>query len=307
MKPSRPNSLSNNSPPTILSMLSTTTPTTAAADNAFINHCSARQQRLTYCGAYAQAPIECDMYMELPPGIETQHGNSKDYVLKLLANLYGQSKQGGLEPVHGGQTPQSSLIGECVFYRDDIIFIVYVDDGLFFGSDDDTLSLIIKRLRDSGLNIEDQGHPADYVGVNIKRTRDGNYEFTQRALIDAIIDDVNIGDSYTKPVPAKVTLQLHAFRDSPKFQGNFNYRSAVGKLNYLGQTTRPDIMYAVHQVAKYSADPRQEHGEAIVYIVKYLKATASHRPSLQTRCFQRFPMLLWCRLCRQLEQGVRRN
>ena len=101
----------------------------------------------------------------------------------------------------------------------------------------------------------------------------GPYKFTQHTLIDAIIDDVNIGDSYTKPVPAKVTLRLHAFRDSPKFQGNFNYRSAVGKLNYLGQTTRPDIMYAVHQVAKYSADPRQEHGEAIVYIVKYLKAT----------------------------------
>eukprot|EP00804_Cyclotella_cryptica_P029900 CCRYP_010797-RA/>CCRYP_010797-RA protein AED:0.38 eAED:0.47 QI:0/-1/0/1/-1/1/1/0/98 len=31
-------------------------------------------------------------------------------------------------------------------------------------------------------------------------------------------------------------------------------------------------MYAVHQVAKYSR-PRQEHDEAIVYIVKYLKAT----------------------------------
>eukprot|EP00804_Cyclotella_cryptica_P023554 CCRYP_018906-RA/>CCRYP_018906-RA protein AED:0.44 eAED:0.44 QI:0/-1/0/1/-1/1/1/0/74 len=29
-------------------------------------------------------------------------------------------------------------------------------------------------------------------------------------------------------------------------------------------------MYAVHQVVP---DPRQEHGEAIVYIVKYLKAT----------------------------------
>jgi hypothetical protein len=82
---------------------------------------------------------------------------------------------------------QQSLIDECVFYRDDIIFIVYVDDGLFFGSDDDTLSLIIKRLRDSGLNIEDQGHPANYVGVNIKKRRDGTYEFTQRALIDATI------------------------------------------------------------------------------------------------------------------------
>jgi hypothetical protein len=34
------------------------------------------------------------MYMELPPGIETKHGNSKDYVLKLLANLYGQKQAG---------------------------------------------------------------------------------------------------------------------------------------------------------------------------------------------------------------------
>ena len=36
---------------------------------------------------------------------------------------------------------------------------------------------------------------------------------------------------------------------------------------------RPDIVYAMHQVAKYSSDPRKEHGEAIIYIVKYLKAT----------------------------------
>ncbi|KAL7476035.1 hypothetical protein ACHAW6_001924 [Cyclotella cf. meneghiniana] len=34
------------------------------------------------------------MYMELTPGIKTKHGNSKDYVLKLLANLYGQKQAG---------------------------------------------------------------------------------------------------------------------------------------------------------------------------------------------------------------------
>ncbi len=37
--------------------------------------------------AYSQAPIEVDMYMELPTGIHTKHGNSKDHVLKLLANI----------------------------------------------------------------------------------------------------------------------------------------------------------------------------------------------------------------------------
>ncbi len=68
-----------------------------------------------------------------------------------------------------------------------------------------------------------------------------------------------------------MSLQLHAFKDKPAFNLNFNYRSAVGKLNYLAQTARPDIMYATHQIAKYSSDPRQSHEEAILYLVHYLK------------------------------------
>ena len=70
----------------------------------------------------------------------------------------------------------------------------------------------------------------------------------------------------------KVSLQLHAFKNSPKFDGNFNYCSVIGKLNYRGQTTQPDILQAIHQVAKCSSYPRTEHGKAILYIIKYLKA-----------------------------------
>ncbi len=44
--------------------------------------------------AYPQAPIECDMYMELPEGIQVSEGDSKDYVLKLLKNIYGQKQVG---------------------------------------------------------------------------------------------------------------------------------------------------------------------------------------------------------------------
>ncbi|KAL7479436.1 hypothetical protein ACHAW6_005166 [Cyclotella cf. meneghiniana] len=80
---------------------------------------------------------------------------------------------------------------------------------------------------------------------------------------------MNIGNSYTKPVPTKASLQLHAFYYSPKFNGNYNNRSAVGKLNYIGHTTRPNILYAVHQAVKYPAD------KAIVYIFTFLKATGN--------------------------------
>jgi hypothetical protein len=57
------------------------------------------------------------------------------------------------------------------------------------------------------------------------------------------------------------------------FDLDFNYRSAPGKLKYWAQTTCPDIMYATHQIAKYSSDPGQLHGEAILYLICYLKKT----------------------------------
>ncbi len=69
----------------------------------------------------------------------------------------------------------------------------------------------------------------------------------------------------------KVSLQLCKFKDKPLFDLDFNYRSAVGKLNCLAQTPRPDIIYAMQQIAKYLSDSRQSHGEAILYLVCYLK------------------------------------
>ncbi len=71
------------------------------------------------------------------------------------------------------------LIDDCVFTCDDIIFIAYMDDGIFLGNDDSQLQEVIKEIQYLGLNIEDQGHPAYYVGVNIKKLKDGSYKFTQ--------------------------------------------------------------------------------------------------------------------------------
>jgi hypothetical protein len=109
------------------------------------------------------------------------------------------------------------------------------------------------------------------VGVNSKRIKDGSIEPSQRVLIDTIIHDADLNDSKVKAVPAKVNEHLHAHLDKPPFSLNFNYRSMIGKLNYLAQTTRPDIMYATHQLAKYSSNPCKPHGEAALYLVRYLK------------------------------------
>jgi hypothetical protein len=75
-----------------------------------------------------------------------------------------------------------------------------------------------------------------------------------------------LNDSKVKAVPAKVSVILHAHLDKPPFSLNFGYCSVIGKLNYLAQTTRLDIVYTTHQLAKYSSNQRQPHGEAVLYL-----------------------------------------
>ncbi len=115
-----------------------------------------------------------EIYMELSQGIQTAHGNSKDHVLKLEKNIYGQKQAGRVwnsflvdKLMSLGFTP--SLIDDCVFFCDDIIFMVYVDDSIFLGNDDSKLQAVIQENQELGLNIEDQGHPANYAGINIKK------------------------------------------------------------------------------------------------------------------------------------------
>jgi hypothetical protein len=55
--------------------------------------------------AYLQAPIKMDIYMELPQGIQTKHGNYKDHVLKLEKKIStARNRLGAVELIPCGQT-----------------------------------------------------------------------------------------------------------------------------------------------------------------------------------------------------------
>jgi hypothetical protein len=201
--------------------------------------------------AYPQAPIDCDMYMELPQGIRVAEGDSMDCVLKLLKNIYGQKQAGQVWNEYLVEKLislryKASMIDDCVFFRGDIIFMVYVDNGIFLGPDDEKLQTAICEIQEAGLNIEDQGHPANYVGVTIKKMKDASYEFTQQALIDSIIQDVGLNDAKTKPAPAKVAQLLHAHKDAPFFycqEGSQGTQKGIPDFNQRGFAFCKPILY----------------------------------------------------------------
>lgn len=238
--------------------------------------------QIDYVQAYPQAPAESEkLYMKVPKGFEiTGVEDPENYVLKVKRNIYGQKQAGRvwnkylvkhLEEIGFKQ----SKIDDCVFYRGKVLLVLYVDDSILAGPDKAEINEVIELLKQSKLNITIEGDLADFLGVNIDRKDDGTIHLTQPQLIESILQDLRITGEHVsvKNTPAKVKTLLRRHEDSEPFDNSFNYRSVIGKLNYLEKSTRPDIAYAVHQCARFSHDPKKEHGQAVRWIGRYLAGT----------------------------------
>jgi hypothetical protein len=74
--------------------------------------------------------------------------------------------------------------------------------------------------------------------------------------------------------------------DSPSTQeeksdmANVPYRELVGSISYIGQATRPNIVYAVGRLSKLLANPGRKHWDAAIRVLRYLKTTRLYRLTL---------------------------
>jgi hypothetical protein len=171
---------------------------------------------------------------------------------------------------------KQSKVNEWVFYRGKTLYVLYTDDSLLAGPDLKEIEQVIYDLQHTAkLAITVEGDLADFLGVNIDRQDNGTIHLSQPHLINQIIEDLRLKDDTVKicTTPAASSKLLTRHSDSQSFDNSFNYRSVIGKLNYLEKATRSDISYAVHQCAQFVSDPKVEHGEAVRWLGRYLKAT----------------------------------
>ena len=233
--------------------------------------------------AFPQAELKEDIFMEIPAGFSNSD-IKKQYVLKLDKNLYGlknaafnwfQMLNDGLTSPNLNFVP--SKIDPCVFYRKDCIILTYVDDCIILSKDLKVISNVVEHLKkDFDVELEeslDGGDISRFLGVDIIRNKDKSFEFRQPYLIERILSLLEIDDKVKhRDVPVSKPL-LHKDKHGPPRSKNWKFRSAIGMLNYLQGSTRPDISMAVHQCARFCNDPRLAHERAVMKIGKYLLAT----------------------------------
>jgi hypothetical protein len=54
-----------------------------------------------------------------------------------------------------------------------------------------------------------------------------------------------------------------------------NYRRAIGLLNYLAVSTRPDISFAMSKLSQYLENPSSQHWAACIHLLRYLCGSSS--------------------------------
>jgi len=247
-----------------------------------------KQRQVDYTQAFPQAPLEDPVYMRMPQGWTVddsgnlvQHPDptfhDRQHFIQLRRNLYGckQAARNWFKYLTKGLLKEGfrqSAVDPCLFLRNNCILIVYTDDCIIFAKDDMTIDTLIRNLSTS-YQLEDQGNVQDYLGIRItKDPINKSITMTQPGFIESVLADLNLlSDSKPKDTPSVGIL--YPDRDGIPRQETWNYRSVIGKLNYIAQNTHPDISFAVHQCARYSASPTALHDLAVKRIGRYLLAT----------------------------------
>ena len=243
--------------------------------------------------AYPQADVMVPLFMEVPRGftLDIPDANNKDYCLELKKNIYGSRNAGriwtkyidkGLRDI--GFVP--SQVDECLYYRGSTIFMLYVDDAICIDASMDKVHQVYKDILSAGYDISDEGDLKDYLGVDVDRQPDGSIHMSQPKLIEQILQDMNFQpDTKGKSNPATVGSVLHKNAHEEPHKADWNYRSIIGKLNFLEKSTRPDIAFATHNAARFSADPRESHSSAVTHLCRYLLNTRDqgmyYRPDMR--------------------------
>ena len=103
--------------------------------------------------------------------------------------------------------------------------------------------------------------------------KDGIYT-TQSKYIKKILKKFGMYDPRLVGTPMSTGHKLSKNDDSKEVDQT-TYRSMIGKLQYVVHT-RPDIALAVDMLARFSANPKENHMMDIKRIMRYIKGTKDY-------------------------------
>ena len=231
--------------------------------------------------AFLNAPVDEDIYMELPEGFE-QPG----MVCKLQKSLYGlkQAPRNWDKLVHTFITNdmafKATVSDRSLYFkrsRSGRLMMIYrfVDDmqGSYHADDaaefQQNVALLQKRFR-----IKQMQTATWMLGMRITRDRKARtITLDQELYISKALEKFGLQQCRVVSTPEAVGAAHDPNPELDKPADRQRYMEMTGTLMYAAISTRPDIAHAVHYLASNMQAPTQRHMQAAERVFRYLAGT----------------------------------
>jgi hypothetical protein len=231
---------------------------------------------IDFSSAFLQADLPSPIWVHLPRGFTSQRPGrtclrlkKSQYGLTVAPHLWHQHLIAALKEMGFKQCS----LDQCLLYKENVLVIVYVDDVGVAAPTEALLDGFVEDLRARGFELTKEGSFSEFLGIKFEENKDeGTITMTQKGLIKKIIAATGLEDCNPNRQPAAAAA-LGIDPDGEPYSEPWNYPSIVGMLLYLTTNTRPDIAFAVSQVARFNHNPKQSHARAVKMIVRYLRGT----------------------------------
>ena len=168
----------------------------------------------------------------------------------------------------------------CLFVSTDgepVIIAVYVNDILIAGRTDKRIAEV-KTAIANRFDVKDMDKLHYFLGVKVVQDLEaGTIWMGQPTYTENLVSHFSMQNAKTCKTPVNPSLKLTKAKDDLTCVDGELYQPAVGKLIFLSTRTRPDIAFAVSNVAKFTATPTEQHWRAGKHIFRYLAGTTNFR------------------------------
>jgi hypothetical protein len=235
-----------------------------------------------------------DLMQEIDPRLrqhlDDRYPNGR-FVIRLAKGLYGLKQSAkvwndNLNDHLLSRSFQRSKADPCAYYKqlDKVNFVIvltYVDDIVITATRQQSIDEEITAFKNR-YRIKELGVISWLLGMHVERTKDGSIKIDQHLYIEALVARfANYMPQHGPKLPTSEPTLLQAnlspdpgSEESAKMNA-YPYANLVGALLYASTMTRPDIAFAVSQVARFMANPAPEHWSAAIKILAYLRNTST--------------------------------
>ncbi|KAM5549490.1 putative mitochondrial protein, partial [Rosa sericea] len=192
-----------------------------------------------------------EVYVEQPQGFTDPHNLSHVYRLKKA--LYGLKQ------------------ASRAWYERLSTHLVYVDD-IVFGSTSKYLVNEFQSVMESEFEMSMCGELTFFLGLQVKQLDAGIF-LSQTKYAENLIKKFGLESKKVVNNPMSTTTKLSEDPNGKSIDSTL-YRSMIGSLLYL-TASRPDISYSVGVCARFQANPKESHLEAVKRIIRYISGTVN--------------------------------